>query len=306
MSDYYDDEDDDLDAEDAGNITNRTDDQEKIACIPFDTSLMSKDDMEDHMSNVHGISLYYQVGSRWTKDQAVVLHMRHHDEEREPANRRRYYNEPTVAHNHTASPEPTEAQRQAVERASNPLGKALNSSERKALNDLVNNDFAVLRNEIEQFANDMLQQRLAEIETEYADKEDDLRRVRDAAIAIQTEYREAKQRLLQDYTKKAADLGDEAKLNGIGLSFNLDSGYGAPSLELQGKKDAIAKAKAEVEADRARARNTLERQRLSNQRKVLMLGVSQDGLDVLDTMPDARQLMVEAAQQRPVTAELNA
>ena len=282
--------------------TNTTQEEAPAQCIPFDTSLMMKDDMFEHLFNFHGVDPYSGYGnSKRTKDQMVVLHMRCHDEGD------RYYGRMKIAHNHTALPEPTEAQMQALTRANNPLGKALNAAERKALNDLVNNDFAVLRTEIDQFASDMLQQRLAEIEAEYADKEVDLRKAKEQAQAIQKAYTDAYNDLNEKFRKQKQDLIESVKLNGIGLSFEISTGYqNEPSVELQGRKDAIAKAKAEVEADKARARNTLERQRLSNQRKVLMLGVSQDGLEVLDTMPDARQLMVEAAGKRPEAQAIDA
>lgn len=271
--------------------------EESIEVTPFESSLMNKQEMQDHLSRCHGINVWaLRRGEKTTKDEMTSIHDRSHNQYAQGAK------EPRIAHTHTAVPEPSAKQSAALEKASNPLGKALNAGERRALKDLVDNDFAVLRSEINQFAHDLLQQRLAEIEAEYEGRELLMTSYKEQARELQQAYAQKLAELNESFTKKSQTLVDKAKRDGVTLSTALSTrnpDYGRePSVELSGKKDAIAKAKEEIAADQRTSLNTLERQRLTNQRRILMLGVSSDGLQVIEEMPSARELMIEAATQR--------
>jgi len=104
--------------------------------------------------------------------------------------------------------------------------------------------------------------------------------------------------IIQDCRSAIDTLVIEARGKGVELSVQEHYSGRTTEAKVAGLQAAIKAAEAEVEADRKRALNTLERARLTAQRKVLMSGVSEEALTILDTIPNARTLMVEAAQQR--------
>jgi hypothetical protein len=275
--------------------------EESVEVVPFESSLMDKKEMQDHLRRCHGVPHWnLRQGDKTTKGEMEVFHQRRHDDAAANPDTSRF--RPALAHTHTAVPELSDRQVAALEKASNPLGKVLNAGERKSLKDLVDNDFAVMRTDITQFAHDLLAQRLAEIEAEYEGREVLMTSYKDQARELQRAYAEKINDLNESFRKKSEALADRAKRDGVTLTTNVafrgPDVAREPGVELTGKKDAIARARDEVAADQRNSLNTLERQRLTNQRRILMLGVSSDGLQVIEEMPDARQLMVEAAKQR--------
>jgi hypothetical protein len=169
------------------------------------------------------------------------------------------------------------------------LDKPLNASQRKNLKDLVDNDFLALRAEIDQFADDMAQQKRSEIRGEWADRgasaDDFVRRARD---------------LMKVYQDATDALVIEARAAGVELDVAEFAQYqkGDVSAKVPRLDTAVKDAEREVEADRRRALNTLERARLTAQKKVLMAGVDPQALGILQTIPNARDLMLEAAAER--------
>lgn len=166
------------------------------------------------------------------------------------------------------------------------LTKPLNASQRKALKDLVENDFLALKAEINQFADDMAAQRRQEINADYA-----------ARGADQTTFFTKGRALMQQYRVGCDALVLEARQAGVELKMP-DIYSREIEAKTSGLQTSLRAAEADVDADRKRALNTLERARLTAQRKVLMSGVNQEALSILETIPNARSLMIEAASMR--------
>lgn len=167
----------------------------------------------------------------------------------------------------------------------------LNTSQRRALKELVDNDFLALKAEIVQFADDMARQRREELKAEYKAKGADASSFVERANALASAYR-----------SDCDALVIEARRAGVELStFKLDNYHHVES-KVAGLTEALKAADDEVNTDRKRALNTLERARLTAQRKVLMSGVNTEALAILDTIPDARSLMLQAAAQRTAPA----
>lgn len=190
-------------------------------------------------------------------------------------------------HTHTAVAPRGDAS--AEELSAMDLMKPLNASQRKALKDLVENDFLALKAEINQFADDMAAQRRTEINKEWA-----------AKGADKTTFYAKGQELMAAYRNGADKLVMEARTAGV--EFTMPAiGTREMEAKVPGLQTALKAAEAEVDVDRRRALNTLERARLTAQRKVLMTGVTEEALAILDTIPNAHALMVEAAAQRAGT-----
>lgn len=164
--------------------------------------------------------------------------------------------------------------------------RPLNASQRKALKDLVDNDFLALRSEIQQFATDMARQRRDELRTEWADRGADPASFITRAEALAQEYRVAADALRLEARRSGIDL-DMPTLYQDKIKARTD-----------GLAEAIREAEQEIKADQVRALNTLERARLTAQRKVLMSGVDQEALSILETIPTAHDLMIQAAAER--------
>lgn len=287
--------------------TNTTQDEPEgpVEVVPFTREAMgNKDGLWRHLREMHHTSRYNLYnGSKATVDELTLHHDALHEDAAKPGHEQRWHGRHGFVHEHMIlSPEDMAAAAGALEKVENPLGTPLNAKERSSLQALVDNDFAVLRAEIDQFAADMTRQRIEEIEQEYADKEtliaEYVGKVRDIAASMQAALGKVK----DDHSARLVKLSEEAKKQGIEVGIvendptRITNGH-LPAVNVMGKKEAIEAAKAEIEGDKNRARNTLERNRLQNVRRILMLGVSQRGLEVIEEMPDARSLMLKSAEE---------
>jgi hypothetical protein len=286
---------------------------------PFED--MSKDDMLRHLTEVHEISDYtlqqafYRRGGR-TKANLTQFHENQHkaldllaefgltieqvqrrtmtiSTEREVLARmqaeglRVWPTKPKVAHVHTAIPvsEAVAAVASALTsgKDNTPIA-SLNASERKALKDVVDNDFSMLKSEMRAMGADMKAQRRREVEAEWAERRASLKTF------------EAKARKALHRTQKALrDIQTDASAAGVGMVLpHITSEVRA---EVKGFEQALRQADEQVERELERALLTLERQRLTAQRQVLLTGVSGEvAQKVLGAIPDAQTLMVEAAK----------
>lgn len=171
------------------------------------------------------------------------------------------------------------------------LDKPLPAGERKVLSTLVDNDFASIGAGMRQMAADTRQERLAAVEAEWKDKREEGPRYVTRIIAAAETYKQTLEQMVED-----------ARLNGIkiipggNMTISVNPAY--LGVEVTGEREAANKVRAEVDADLNRAMLTLERQRLRSQRIIALSGVTPEAAKVLDTVPDARVLMLEAAQQR--------
>lgn len=247
------------------------DDTTPVDIAPFD--LLSQKEQHAHLSRFHTNLWRASLTTKTSKADMQRIHDEAHLGQSQVGTK-----EP---HTHTAVP-------QGKADVDLTKGGILNSTQRKALKDLVDNDFLALKAEINQFANDMAQQAREKVRAEWAKKGANKEAFMGRASDLIRKYRDDADRLIL-----------EARTKGVELKIpSVDRYSSGIDASVAGLKEAIDAAVAVVEADRKRALTTLERQRLTAQRTVLMSGVNQDALAILDTIPDAKTLMVEAARER--------
>lgn len=198
----------------------------------------------------------------------------------------------------------TDEQLAAVSKARNNervSDKPLSVAERKVLKELVDNDFNALKSETQQFAADTFEAKKAEVELDWADAKEKIPALVEEMIALKRAQKDEMAALEAKHEAERGKVRQKADRHGIVLK----EGYGGDVQgEVQGLKDAIARAKAEHDAMLQRALMTIDRQRLTAQRQVLISGVTPEAAEILDTIPDAQTLMVEAQkQQAAITAE---
>lgn len=167
------------------------------------------------------------------------------------------------------------------------LGRVLVVTERKALERLIDNDFAALRNEMNAYAKEILESRLEGVRNDFAAKQKDAEKAQKAGAKLVTDLRE---KLLKQV--------EDAKADGITLTFPSIPQPESVGVSVAGLVEAEKKVKAENQSDLASGLHTLERQRLASQRLVLLAGISPEGQQLLNTIPSAKNLMIEAAQDR--------
>lgn len=193
------------------------------------------------------------------------------------------------AHTHTSQPI-SEQEAATVKRVMEglPVDKVLPSSERNVLSSLINNDFDALKNEMRQMAADSKAERLRMVDAEWAAR-------RDVGPAYVDQVREVWQTAYTTVER----LVEEAKANGVTL-ITASQIYRSDRItfEATGEADAKVAAIKEVDTDLNRAVLSLERQRLAALRIVALSGVTKEAQVVLDQVPNARDLMITAAQER--------
>jgi len=286
----------------------KTETEDKFPAFPFDEDL-TKADMVDHLRDVHGINHmdghYLSKNTKVTKNQLIRAHTKMHVVLDDPRARAGYPNEhytgffdeevkhqrytmtPITPHTHEVIVLPENAD-DMVERAKNnePVSeKPLSATERRVLTDLVNNDFKALEQEMRQFAADLLKTKLDEIKTTWQERVD-------AAPAFASQARQIAEKAQREFEELKA----EAKREGVefkatyGLAYNFN-----PITEVEGYARAIKEAQDENTKMLQRGLLTLERQRLTAQRRVLISGVTRQAATLLDELPKAKDLMVQAA-----------
>jgi hypothetical protein len=175
------------------------------------------------------------------------------------------------------------------------VDRMLSVAERRALEKLIDNDFAGLRTQMIEFAAATLAEKLQDAQREWADR-----------VAAVDQYTNALQKILVDGADRLTEVIESAALNGVTLSAGHSYASHMRTTKVTAKVNGLTEAEAalrlENSTDLKRALLTLERQRLSAQRTVLLAGVSKEGQALLDTIPTAQQLMVQAAGERAQTA----
>lgn len=117
---------------------------------------------------------------------------------------------------------------------------------------------------------------------------------------LQLRHSQEKKDQQQAHQDQLQALHDEATADGIELTKPVQAGMSEEAWkgDAKGRLEAINKAKAENENMLERALMTLERQRLTAQRQVLVSGVSQEATVILNDLPKASDLMVTAQHQQ--------
>jgi hypothetical protein len=264
---------------------------------------MTADEMRRHIRNKHGNPWGL---SKWRKDHMTEWHEADHEardfeatatqpqiDARVLTPEGKHYVTGYMRHQHvTLEPSEAEAGMLADVKAGNPLGKVLSASERKSLEQLVNNDFAGLKAQIKQFASDVLAERQEAVRAEWADRTKQIE-------TWATKWARYAERINSDIAKMRGD----ALAQGVEIAQ-------LPTLSVNvtpkviGLQEALTEVARECQSDLERALLTLERQRLTAQRTVLMAGISTEGLTLLNTIPSAKDLMASAALERTERKEL--
>lgn len=327
---------------------------ETTDAAPFD-DLMSKSEMINHLVTVHklaeaaGKAISLANGTKATKDELRHYHDRIHARQQAPDAELTLYktiwtqdNEggraltgdfrlggfpiPTVKHNHVVvMSEGVSAAAEAI-RSNKPIegGKTMTASERKLLSELINNDFGTLKQEMKAFAADALAAKLAEVNTEWGDKESKIPDYASEATnlasshqgqldALRARHREEERVLVAAHEAEMAEITRKASAAGIQLSTKVvgavrdgqRTSQTTYQAVLVGKKDAIEAATAENKAFTERALLTLESQRLTAQRRVLVSGVGPEAAKFLDSIPTAKELMIKAAESSSDMKQIN-
>ena len=293
---------------------------EPVQCVPFD-SMLSKGEMVDHLRNAHGIhsiaGTHVHEKMKMTKDDLVRVHRQHHEAQaeleatgrteryrdvqqpdgswkKEPQLRiRRFHamlNPIVIPHEHgVQNTDAARADQEAVDAAKS--GKTLpkmTSSELTRLGKLVDNDFANLRSEMQQFAADTKNSRAEDLRAEFA-------KTKDKSV----EYQAKANKLIDKAEAELKELVAKAKDEDISLivpSFR-ETRYGdryAVTAENKARDKAMRTLIDEVDTQLNRALMSLEQQRLTAQRRILMAGISETAKQFLDEIPSAQELMVKS------------
>lgn len=253
--------------------TTTTIEEGPLEALPFED--MSKTEQIAHIREYHG----RRTESRDTKAQIQWRHDNLHASDDQGSNPSRL-----IAHQHVALvvASPVGVRRDLTA----PLDKPLNASERKALKDLVDNDFAALKQEIRRFASDATTAKRNEVMADW-----------EAKGARKQEFLNRANDLRRTYAENVITLKAEADAAGIELT-RLEGGGYTPQVTVKGLEEALRLVSNEIASEMDRALMTLERQRLTAQRQVLLAGITAEALNLLGEIPTAAQLMTEAALDR--------
>lgn len=189
------------------------------------------------------------------------------------------------------TPEQMEALEKA--KAGEPISdKPLTASERTVLKQLVDNDFSRTATQIKQMAAHALEVREAAIQATWQ-----------AKIEAAEQYKEQVKNLRDTLRGKYRELVEQAKADGIDLGdqhyrnepFSFyDSSY---QTSVAGLAADLKKAKDENQALLNKALLDLEEQRLIVQARILRSALTAKTAAILDTLPTAEQVMLEAQVQ---------
>lgn len=196
--------------------------------------------------------------------------------------------------------------------------KPLSATERKLLSQVLDNDFANLKARMKSMADASLEARQREINADWDAKEarvpdlageaTTLRRAQqDEARELRRKHEEAMAKMLERHQDAMAKVTAKADQAGVQLvevqeEYVNEVGQRAtrPVLksEVIGRKEALEAANKDVKRMLSQALLELEQQRLNAQRKVLVSGITQEAAKILDTIPAADQMMLDAQAQK--------
>lgn len=196
--------------------------------IPEVTDKWTMDDIRAHVETYHtGKHMGYRVNhlmlgrdqtfGKCRKESLVALHERLHTDDslqyRDDARRRAQYN--LIEHDHFELPEGAVAFGPNGEKLKTSDAPLLAQAERKTLQQLVDSDFAGLRAQITQMADDALAEMLKSVEEEFKGTETQARRFADRKTKLTRRHAEEKAKLANRHADEAATLLEEAR--GAGL-----------------------------------------------------------------------------------------
>lgn len=194
--------------------------------------------------------------------------------------------------NEPLTPEQVEALEKA--KAGEPISdKPLTASERTVLKQLVDNDFSRTATQVKQMAAHALEVREAAIQAAWQAKIDAAEEYKAKVRAIQVQAREAYTKLVEDAAADGIELGGDrySRQDAFRVYDN------AFKTNVTGLATELQKAKNENQALLNKALLDLEEQRLIVQARILRSALTEKTAKILDTLPTAEQVMLEAQVQ---------
>jgi hypothetical protein len=217
--------------------------------------------------------------------------------------------------------------------------KPLSAAERTLLRELVDNDFNTLKKQMQAYASDVLAAQLREINTEWDERAKAASALLEKAGKVKRAYQKKYNALLLKHEEERRTLIEKHRA----IEETLSEAHGAEWLaivheaeeagvtmvedsrqvplkkepgkkqeyatelyyraEALGRQEAIDKATELNKRELARAELELQKEQLTAQRKVLVSGVSKAAASLLDKLPDAKSLMMEAVTNKPKELE---
>jgi hypothetical protein len=164
--------------------------------------------------------------------------------------------------------------------------KPLPGQQLRLLMEIVRQDFKIIEQEIKEFAGEAKEAKFKEIREEYKAKEGDAPKLKKKA-----ELKLAK--LLEELRTMREEAGE------AGISLSTPHFQSIVSFEIKGLQEALKIANEENTAALNRALARLEREKAVALRRVQLAGISPEAVKLLDELPDARKMMIDAAAQQP-------
>lgn len=236
---------------------------------------MTKVALIEHLNTEHGAHI--PATTKITKIRLLAEHERDHTsvDFHAPHN----HEEPEVA-----APDAKVAEAaKAISKGNKPVGH-LNASERKALMDIVTNDFKGLEHEVRSMADDARRTRLAAVEAEHAAKSEEV-----------AEYKKRVRKVMEKANNALQKIKEEAETNGFTVQMHQIDYRNAEhytKFSVEALQAAKKEVEAEIDADLKRGLVEVRSRLIAAQRVVLLTGVSGDiAQKVLDSIPSARDLM---------------
>jgi hypothetical protein len=148
------------------------------------------------------------------------------------------------------------------------------------LQKLIDNDFSALREHLQQYSNNLLEQVEIKVRKKYAAKGLDVNAYVDRATALQRQFEDDKQALIR-----------EAREAGIQLEKKYGSTWTADAFGLQ---EAVAAEQKSIRKSTIKAFSDLTIQHKGAERRVLLATVTGEAEGLLASLPTAAQLMAQA------------
>lgn len=163
----------------------------------------------------------------------------------------------------------------------------LKATERKALEKLVDNDFAALKVELQALAANTEVEREKEIRADFAARGADITQAQEETRALVAQFRLELGRLRDRYRALGVVRKD--------VNYNTETIKVNEDYEHQGLTDALGMMRREVNGQLQNAMRLAERERVNTQRQVLLASLgSPEALALVESIPSASDLLLRA------------
>ena len=162
--------------------------------------------------------------------------------------------------------------------------RPLNATQGRNLLAIVKGDFEILELEMRNFSEEKL-----------AEKQKQIRQESNAAK--QDEFKDKAQKLLEKQRQARLDLVSDARRVGITLSFS-NTSIGSVEVRDDEMNQKINSAAREAKRELDHALNILRKEQLAAERQVLKATITAQAENILESIPTAQQMMINAAAER--------